>query len=222
MTQDTWTKIDHYYQDRLTTKDAVLDAALTSGNAAGMPAIDVSPNQGALLHILALAPGTKKILEIGTLAGYSTICLARALPADGRLVTLEFEPAHAKVAQANIDNAGLTDRVEIRVGKAIDHLPTLAEENVGPFDLIFIDADKASIPDYFTWALKLSRIGSLIIVDNVVRDGEVLNANSDDPDIQGIRRFADMLHTEPRVTATTMQTVGAKGYDGLTLARVIQ
>ena len=222
MTQDTWTKIDHYYQDRLTTKDAVLDAALTSGNAAGMPAIDVSPNQGALLHILALAPGTKKILEIGTLAGYSTICLARALPADGRLVTLEFEPAHAKVAQANIDNAGLTDRVEIRVGKAIDHLPTLAEENVGPFDLIFIDADKASIPDYFTWALKLSRIGSLIIVDNVVRDGEVLNANSDDPDIQGIRRFADILHTEPRVTATTMQTVGAKGYDGLTLARVIQ
>lgn len=222
MTQDTWTKIDHYYQDRLTTKDAVLDAALTSGNAAGMPAIDVSPNQGALLHILALAPGTKKILEIGTLAGYSTICLARALPADGRLVTLEFEPAHAKVAQANIDNAGLTDRVEIRVGKAIDHLPTLAEENAGPFDLIFIDADKASIPDYFTWALKLSRIGSLIIVDNVVRDGEVLNANSDDPDIQGIRRFADILHTEPRVTATTMQTVGAKGYDGLTLARVIQ
>ncbi len=221
MTQDTWTQIDHYYQERLATKDAVLDTALTTGAEAGMPPIDVSANQGALLHILALTLGTKSILEIGTLAGYSTICLARALPADGKLISLEFEPTHAQVAQANIENAGLADRVEVRVGKAIDTLPQLAEEGAGPFDLVFIDADKASIPDYFRWALKLTKPGSLIIVDNVVRGGEVLNADSDDPDIQGIRRFADMLNSEPRVKATAIQTVSTKGYDGLAVARVI-
>lgn len=222
MAEADWTRVDAYLTGRLVPHDPALEATLAATAAAGMPAIEVSPLAGRFLHLLARMIRARRILEIGTLGGYSTICLARALPADGRLVTLEFEPAHAKVAQANIENAGLTDRVEIRVGKAIDHLPTLAKENAGPFDLIFIDADKASIPDYFTWALKMSRIGSLIIVDNVVRDGEVLNANSDDPDIQGIRRFADMLHTEPRVTATTMQTVSTKGYDGLTLARVIQ
>ena len=222
MTQETWTQVDHYYQERLNTKDAILDSALTTGAAAGMPAIDVSPNLGALLHILALAPGTKSILEIGTLAGYSTLCLARALPKDGKLISLEFEPKHAQVAEKNIANAGLADRVEIRVGKAIDTLPKIAEEGVGPFDLVFIDADKASVPEYFTWALKLTTPGSLIIVDNVVRDGEIINAHSDDPDIQGIRRFADMLNKEPRVTATALQTVGTKGYDGLAIVRVIQ
>jgi len=222
MSQDIWTRIDHYYQEQLNTKDPVLDATLSAGTVAGMPAIDVSPNQGALLHILALAPNVKNILEIGTLAGYSTICLARALPDDGKLISLEFEPKHAKVAEANIKNAGLSDRVKVLVGKAIDTLPKIAEEKAGLFDLVFIDADKASVPDYFRWALKLTTKGSLIIVDNVVRDGEVLNADSDDPDIQGIRRFADMLKTETRVTATAIQTVGTKGYDGLVIARVIK
>jgi predicted O-methyltransferase YrrM len=219
MSQELWTQIDNYYSNHLAQADPVLDEALAS--AAGMPAIDVAPNQGALLHILALAQGTKSILEIGTLAGYSTICLARALPDDGKLITLEYEPRHAEVAAANLARAGLSGCVDIRVGKAIDTLPILAREGRGPFDLIFIDADKASIPEYFQWAIKLSRKGSLIIIDNVVREGEVLNAESDDPDVQGIRKFTQMLKADSRVTATAIQTVGTKGHDGLALVRVI-
>jgi predicted O-methyltransferase YrrM len=222
MSQELWTRIDNYFNDHLAPPDPILDAALSSAADADLPPIDVAPNQGALLHILALAQGTKIILEIGTLAGYSTICLARALPPDGQLITLEYEPKHAQVAAANIANAGLTDRVDIRVGKAIDTLPKLAQENPDPFDLIFIDADKASNPDYFNWAMKLSKIGTLIIIDNVVREGEVLNPDSEDPDIQGIRKLIKQLKAEPRITTTVIQTVGTKGHDGLALARVIK
>jgi predicted O-methyltransferase YrrM len=222
MSQELWTRIDNYFNDHLAPPDPILDAALSSAADADLPPIDVAPNQGALLHILALAQGTKIILEIGTLAGYSTICLARALPPDGQLITLEYDPKHAQVAAANIANAGLTDRVDIRVGKAIDTLPKLAQENPDPFDLIFIDADKASNPDYFNWAMKLSKIGTLIIIDNVVREGEVLNPDSEDPDIQGIRKLIKQLKAEPRITTTVIQTVGTKGHDGLALARVIK
>lgn len=190
-------------------------------SASGLPAYAVSPTQGKLLFLLAQIQGARSILELGTLGGYSTIWLARALPPDGTLVTLEASPKHAEVAHANIANAGLADRVEFRVGSALDTLPQLAAEGRAPFDLVFIDADKENNPSYFTWALKLSRRGSVIIIDNVVRDGAIMNAASVDPVIRGIRRFHEMLAAEPRVTATAIQTVGSKGYDGFILARVI-
>ncbi|MBN8564630.1 MAG: O-methyltransferase [Leptolyngbya sp. UWPOB_LEPTO1] len=199
----------------------VLDAVLQSTIDANLPTINVAPNQGKFLHILAQIQGARRILEFGTLAGYSTIWLARALPADGKLITLEANPKHAEVAQGNIDRAGLAKLVEIRVGAALKTLPKLATEGQEPFDLIFIDADKVNIPEYFTWSLKLARRGSVIVVDNVVRKGAVIEADSPDENIQGVRRFNTLLADEPRVKAITIQTVGSKGYDGLTIALVI-
>lgn len=215
-----WDAVDAYICDRLVPSDPALDAALAASAAAELPAINVAPNQGKLLQLLAQSLGACRILEIGTLGGYSTIWLARALPADGRLVTLEADPKHADVARRNIANAGLSDIVDLRVGPALDTLPPVADEGLDPFDLIFIDADKENIPAYFDWALRLSRRGSLIIVDNIVRGGAVADAHSDDPRIQGVRRFNELLAAEPRVSATAIQTVGSKGYDGFAIVLV--
>jgi predicted O-methyltransferase YrrM len=220
MTQEQWTAVDRYITDLLVPPDPALDAALQASAAAGLPPHNVSPNQGKLLLLLARVQGARTILEIGTLGGYSTIWLARALPADGRLITLEADPKHAEVARANIVRADLADVVELRLGRALDTLPQLAAEGRGPFDLIFIDADKPSNPDYFAWALKLSRRGSLIIADNVVRNGAVIDAASGDPSVQGVRRFNELLAESPRVSATALQTVGSKGYDGFAIALV--
>ncbi|HLX95245.1 MAG TPA: O-methyltransferase [Verrucomicrobiae bacterium] len=222
MSQETWTAVDRYLAGLLGPPDPVLDAALADSAAAGLPAINVSPTQGRLLQLLARMQGTRNILEIGTLGGYSTIWLAQALPTGGRLITLEFDPKHAEAARANLARAGLTAVVELRVGRALDTLPQLAAEGRGPFDLIFIDADKPGTADYFVWALKLSRRGSVIIVDNVVRKGAVADAASDDPNVQGMRRFLDVLAAEKRVNATVIQTVGSKGYDGFALALVTE
>jgi predicted O-methyltransferase YrrM len=220
MTPEQWTAVDRYLTNVLVRPDAALEAALRDSDAAGLPPINVTPNQGKLLMLLAQVQGARAILEVGTLGGYSTIWLARALPPGGRLITLESEPRHAEVARANIARAGLADVVELRLGLALETLPQLAAEGRGPFDLIFVDADKPNIPAYFTWALKLSRRGSLIIVDNVVRKGAVIDADSDDPSVQGVRRFNEQLAAEPRVSATAIQTVGSKGYDGFALALV--
>lgn len=221
MSQKQWTAVDHYITDLLVPADTALESALEASAAAGLPPINVSPNQGKLLHLMARAQGARHILEIGTLAGYSTIWLARALPANGRLITLEVDVNCAAVARANIARAGLADVIELRVGPAQESLPQLAAERRGPFDLIFIDADKPSYADYFTWALKLSRRGSLIIADNVVRNGAVTDPASSDPRVQGVRRFNELLAAEPRVSATAIQTVGTKGYDGFALAVVV-
>lgn len=220
MTQDQWTAVDRYITELFVPADPALDAALQATADAGMPLISVAPNQGKLLHILALSHGARAILEIGTLGGYSTIWLARALPADGRLITLEANPKHAEVARGTIARAGLGQVVEVRLGQALDTLPQLAAEGRGPFDLVFIDADKTNTAAYFAWALKLTRRGSLIITDNVVRDGAVLDADSADASVQGVRRFNAALAAEPRVSATVIQTVGSKGYDGLAIAIV--
>jgi predicted O-methyltransferase YrrM len=220
MSQDQWTAVDRYVTDLFVAPDPALENALATSAAADLPAINVSPAQGKLLHLLARARGARNILELGTLGGYSTIWLARALPAGGRLITLEANPKHAAVARANIAHAGLTRVVELRLGRAIETLPQLAAEKLGPFDLIFIDADKPGYPDYLFWALELSQPGSLIIADNVVRNGEVANAVSIDPNVQGVRRYNALLAAEPRVTATVLQTVGSKGYDGLAVALV--
>ncbi|MEH1842790.1 MAG: O-methyltransferase [Nostoc sp.] len=222
MTQELWTEVDRYITDLLVPSDPVLDAALQASDAAGLPPHNVSPNQGKLLMLLALIHKARTILEIGTLGGYSTIWLARALPADGHLITLESNPQHAEVARDNIARAGLAHLVEVRVGRAIDTLPQLANEEYNPFDLIFIDADKPSNPEYFAWALKLSRQGSLIIADNVVRNGAVIEVNSDDPNVQGVRRFNELLSAQARVSATAIQTVGNKGYDGFAIALVMR
>jgi predicted O-methyltransferase YrrM len=220
MSQEQWTAVDRYICDLLVPPDPALAAALETSAAAGLPSINVTPNQGKLLQLLARVQGARAILEVGTLGGYSTIWLARALPEGGRLVTLESDPKHAEVARGNIANAGLSGVVEIRLGPALETLPQLASEGLGPFDLTFIDADKPSTPEYFNWALQLSRRGSLIIVDNVVRKGAVADAASDDPSVQGVRRFYELLASEPRVSATAIQTVGGKGYDGLAIAVV--
>ena len=222
MPQEQWAAVDRYICDLLVPPDAALDEALRASAAAGLPPINVTPNLGKLLHLLARLQGARNILEVGTLAGYSTIWLARALPAGGRLITLESEPKHADLARANFARAGLTDVIELRLGRALDTLPQIAAEGRGPFDLIFIDADKPGNADYFEWALKLSRRGSLIIVDNVVRKGAVIDAASADPAVQGVRRFNDLLAAEPRVSATEIQTVGSKGYDGFALALVTE
>jgi predicted O-methyltransferase YrrM len=221
MSQEQWTEVDRYVANLFVLPDPALDAALQSSDAAGLPSISVSASQGKLLHLLARVQGARNILELGTLGGYSTIWLGRALPADGRLITLEFDPKHAEVARANIARAGLASVVEVRVGRALDTLPQLAAEGRGPFDLIFIDADKPGYPDYLPWALKLSRRGSLIIADNVVRKGAVADAASADPNVQGIRRFNQLLAAEPRVSTTVIQTVGSKGYDGFAMALVV-
>jgi predicted O-methyltransferase YrrM len=220
MNLDTWSAVDNYIGDNLIPADAALESALRASEAAGLPRINVTPNQGRLLQLLAQLHSAKNILEIGTLGGYSTIWLARALPAGGRLVTLEADPNHAAVARANITRAGLAKVVEIRVGKAIDSLPGLLKEGRGPFDLIFIDADKPSIPAYLEWSLKLARAGTLIVCDNVVREGAVIDAHSSDPSIIGVRRFFEMVAANPRLSATAIQTVGSKGYDGFALAMV--
>jgi len=218
MTQRVWTEVDDYISGLLIGADPVLDGALEASDKAGLPQIAVAPNQGKLLHLIARIHGARKILEIGTLAGYSTIWLARALPPDGKLITLEYDPRHAEVATANIAAAGLADRVEVKVGAALDTLPTLTGE--APFDLFFIDADKVNNPRYFQWALDHSRPGTVIIVDNVVRSGRVVDATSPDPSVVGTRELASLLADEPRVTATMVQTVGDKGYDGFAIALV--
>jgi predicted O-methyltransferase YrrM len=214
MTEALWTAVDQYIADMLVPTDPALDAAIEDSKAAGLPAIAVTPAQGKLLHLLARLQGARRILEMGTLGGYSTIWLARALPEGGRLVTLEVNPEYSKIAQANISRAGLDSVVHLRLGAALDSLPQMAAEGAGAFDFIFIDADKKNIPQYFEFARKLSRPGSLIIVDHVVRDGRVIDAKSHDPDIQGIRRFNQMLAGAQGVCATALQTVGAKGHDG--------
>ena len=220
MSQDQWTAVDQYINNLVIPPDAALEATLEASVAAGLPPINVTPAHGKMLHLLARAQGARRILEIGTLAGYSTIWLARALPPDGRLITLESDPQHAGIARANIARAGLEDRIDVRLGAALDTLPRLAEERQGPFDFTFIDADRPNLPEYFAWALKLSRRGSLIIVDNVVRKGGVIDAASEDPNIKGVRRFGERLAAETRVSATMVQTVGAKGYDGFAIALV--
>jgi predicted O-methyltransferase YrrM len=220
MTQDLWTTVDDYISGQLAPPDAALNAALEASAAAGLPAINVSPNQGKLLHILARLVAARSILEIGTLGGYSTIWMARALAPGGRLVTLEADPRHAELARANIEGAGLQNVVDVRVGKALDLLPNLEADGLGPFDLTFIDADKANTPGYFTWALKLARIGALLVVDNVVRKGAVADRATRDPDVQGMQRFLEMAAAERRVTATAIQTVGGKGYDGFSVVLV--
>ena len=219
MTEELWTAVDGYFSDLLVAADPALEAALAASAAAGLPAINVSPVQGTFLHILARAIGARKVLEIGTLGGYSTIWLARALPNGGRVVSLEADPRHAEVARANIALAGLDDRVEVRLGMALDLLPGLAAEGGLPFDFVFIDADKPNNAAYFDWALRLSRTGSIIVVDNVVRGGDVIAA-SDSPTVQGVQRFLERLAAEPRVNATAIQTVGSKGYDGFAVALV--
>jgi predicted O-methyltransferase YrrM len=218
VTSDTWSAVDRFVVDTLSDSDPVLDAAQRAADTAGLPAISVSAAQGKFLHLLARIRGARRILEIGTLAGYSTIWLARALPPGGQLITLEYDPRHADVARANIARAGLADRVEVRVGRAIEALPALVVDE--PFDLIFIDADKPSTADYFRWALKLSRPGTVIVVDNVVRDGRLVDANGD-ADVQGMRRFLEAAANEARVEGTVLQTVGVKGYDGFALLLVV-
>lgn len=220
MTQDEWTAVDEYVAGLLAPHDEALTAALTASEKAGLPAIQVSPPQGKLLHLLARTLGAESILEFGTLGGYSTIWLARALPDGGRLITLEADPRYAEVARENIARAGLADRVDLRVGPALDLLPELEAEGAGPFDLTFIDADKVHSPEYFAWALERSPPGGLIVADNVVRDGQLADAGSEDPAIQAQRRLHEMLAAEPRVSATTIQTVGGKGYDGFSIALV--
>jgi predicted O-methyltransferase YrrM len=216
MTQQQWDAVDEYFSGLVVGKDPALDAALEDSDTAGLPQIAVSPTHGKLLHLLAMLRGARRILEIGTLGGYSTIWLARALPADGELVTLEYSAKHAELARANIARAGLADQVEVRVGAALDTLPTLD----GPFDLVFIDADKPNNPDYVRWALRLTRPGSVIVVDNVVRGGRVADPDDTDPAVVGTRRVAELLATEPTVDATMIQTVGNKGYDGFAVALV--
>ncbi|MFF9751413.1 O-methyltransferase [Streptomyces sp. NPDC014344] len=219
----TWNAVDDYLTGRLLgdDPDEALAAALRDSDAAGLPPIAVSPLQGKLLQLLAQLQGARRVLEIGTLGGYSTIWLGRALPADGRLVTLEHAPRHAEVALRNIARAGLAERVEVRVGPALESLPKLADEHPPPFDLVFIDADKANNPHYVEWALRLTAAGSLIVLDNVVRGGRVADLANTDPDVVGTRAALDLLGSHPRLSATALQTVGAKEYDGFALARVV-
>jgi predicted O-methyltransferase YrrM len=218
MSQDVWTAVDDYFGRLLVAEDPVLTGALDGARDAGLPAISVSPAQGKLLHLLVRLSASRRILEIGTLAAYSTIWMARALPDGGTLVTLEADVQHARVARANLERAGLTAVVDLRVGLALESLPELPPDD--PFDLIFIDADKVNTPAYFDWALKLSRPGTLIVVDNVVRNGAIADAGSRDPSVQGMQRFAEEAAANPRVTATALQTVGSKGYDGFVVALV--
>jgi predicted O-methyltransferase YrrM len=221
MSQEQWTAVDRYFTDHLLPPDPALEAALRDSAAAGLPPIQVSPNQGKLLHLLARLQGARNILEIGTLGGYSTIWLARALPPGGRLITLEVDPKHAEIARTNLARAGVAEVVELRLGPALETLPQLAAERRGPFDLIFIDADKENNPEYFMWSLRLSRQKSLIIIDNVGRKGRVIDTASEDADVQGTRRMFELLAAEPRVCATAVQVVGSKGYDGLAFALVV-
>lgn len=217
-----WTAVDQYFGDLLAPTDAQLDSALEANRRAGLPSIDVSRLQGKFLHLLALITQPRQVLEIGLLGGYSTIWLARALPEGGRITTLEYEQKHADVARVNLQNAGVLDRVDIRVGRAIDSLLKIESEGAGPFDLIFIDADKPSNPQYLQWALKLSRPGTVIVVDNVVRQGKIVDADSSDADVQGTRRMFELMAAEPRLSSGVLQNVGSKGYDGFAMAVVLR
>jgi predicted O-methyltransferase YrrM len=224
MSQELWSAVDDYIEEHLIGEDPVLEAALADSARAGLPSIALTPAQAKLLHLLARIHSARTILELGTLGGYSTIWLARALPDDGRLVTLELNPDYARVAAANVDRAGLAGLIDIKVGPALDSLRALVAEGAGPFDLIFIDADKEGTPEYFQHALELSRPGTVIVTDNVVRDGQIIDSDTADPRAQGMRRFHELLAEDRagarRVSATTIQTVGTKGYDGFTLALI--
>ena len=220
MDQEVFKEVDLYISDLFNPEDEALTAAESSHKREGIPHINVSPNLGRFLYLLAKLVNAKKILELGTLAGYSTIWLAKALPETGHVISLELDPHHADIAKKNISRAGLSGKIEIRVGKAIDLLPGLVSENAGPFDMIFIDADKPPYTEYFEWSLKLSRSGTLIIADNVIRDGKVLNVNQDDPMVQGAQRFNKALAANSRVDATILQTIGVKEYDGMAIAIV--
>ncbi len=226
MSEALWSEVDDYVERMLIGEDAALEAAMRASEEGGLPPIALTPAQGKLLHLLARMHGARSVLELGTLGGYSTIWLARALPADGRLITLELNADYARVAAANVERAGLAGLIKINVGPALDGLRALIDEGAGPFDLVFIDADKQRTPEYFELALELTRPGSVIVTDNVVRGGELVNGDSGDPGVQGMRRFHELLARDrsdsdaQRVSATTIQTVGAKGYDGFTLALV--
>jgi len=220
MSEELWATVDTYINGVVIGRDAALEAAAASAAAAKLPPISVTPAYGKLLHLIAKVRGASRLLEIGTLAGYSTIWLARAVPADGRVITIESNPTHADIARANIERAGLAARVDIRVGAALDVLPQLAAAEQAPFDFTFIDADRARLADYFDWAVRLSRSGSVIIVDNVVRKGAIVDAASDNADVKGVRRFNEQLKSDTRVDATIIQTVSAKGYDGFAMALV--
>ena len=217
---ELWKKVDAFFTDALIPADSALDAALAANRKAELPAIDVTPLQGKFLELMIRATGARRVLEIGTLGGYSTIWIARAVGVEGKVITLELVKRHAEIAQRNLDNAGLADRVELRVAPASESLAALVAEGSGPFDFIFIDADKAGYPDYIQWSLKLSRPGTVIVADNVVRDGKVIDPDNPDPNIQGVRRFTELVAKEPRLSTTVLQTVGAKGYDGFAIAVV--
>ncbi|MFE1958182.1 O-methyltransferase [Streptomyces sp. NPDC059479] len=221
MSQEQWTAVDRYFTDQLAPADEALTAALAAADAAGLPAINVAPNQGKLLQLLARVQGARTVLEIGTLGGYSTIWLGRALPDDGRLISLEYDATHAEVARASLARAGLDKIAEVRTGPALETLPVLEAEGAGPFDFVFIDADKPNNPHYLEWSLKLTRPGSLIVVDNVVRNGAVTDPTSTNPSVVGTREMIDLIAANPRLSATAIQTVGVKGYDGFLLARVL-
>lgn len=217
--QETWKKVDEYFS-ALIKPDAALEAALQVNRAADLPAIDVTALQGRFLELLIRLSGARRVLEIGTLGGYSTIWLAQALPPDGVVVTLEVEPKHAEIAEKNIEHAGLADRVQLRLGPALETLAVIGQEHTEPFDFIFIDADKAGYPEYLQWSLNLSHKSTLIVADNVVRDGKVIEPDNPDANIQGVRRFTELVAADPRLSATVLQTVGSKGYDGFTIALV--
>jgi predicted O-methyltransferase YrrM len=220
-TKEIWKQVDQYFANALIAPGDGFNAALEVNRTAELPAIDVTPLQGKLLEVLVRATRSKRILEIGTLGGYSTLWLAGAIPDDGIVVTLELEPRHAQVAKQNLEAAGFADRVDLRLGPAAETLAALVKEHTDAFDFIFIDADKAGYPNYLQWCLKLSRAGTLIIADNVVRDGKVIDAGHPDPNIQGVRRFTEMVSAEPRLSATALQTVAGKGYDGFIIAVVL-
>ncbi|HEY1985404.1 MAG TPA: O-methyltransferase [Terracidiphilus sp.] len=220
--QKLWAQVDRYFGDLLAPEDAALASVLATNESAGLPSIDVPALLGKFLDLMVRISGARQVLEIGTLGGYSTIWLARALPDDGRVVTLEIDPKHAGIARANLKKAGVQDRVEIRLGAALETLRSLHADGGAPFDLIFIDADKKSMPEYLGWSLKLSRPGTVIIADNVVRDGKVIEPDNPDENIQGVRRMTEMMAAEPRLSATAIQTVGARGYDGFAIAVVTE
>ncbi|MEV7241535.1 MULTISPECIES: O-methyltransferase [unclassified Streptomyces] len=221
MSSQLWDDVDFYFSSHLAPEDDALQAALRDSEVAGLPHISVTATQGKFLQLLAEIQGARTVLEIGTLGGYSTIWLARALPADGRLISLEYSAKHAEVATRNIARAGLERIAEVRVGPALESLPKLADENPAPFDLVFIDADKANNAHYVEWALRLCRAGSLIVVDNVVRGGRVVDADSREPDVVGTREAIELIAAHPRLSGTAVQTVGSKGYDGFAVARVL-
>lgn len=220
MSQELWTSVDNYLGDVLVHQDRDLENAVAASDAAGLPSIQVSPPQGKLLEILIEMMAAKNILEVGTLGGYSTIWMARSLPAGGHVVTIEIDPKHANVAQENFNRAGLAEKIDLRTGNAREILPAMVDEGAGPFDFVFIDADKASNPDYFGWALEMSRPGSVIIVDNVIREGKIVDAESEDASVMGVRRLNELMAGNPRISVTALQTVGIKGYDGFSIAIV--